>query len=364
MKSSANPSVLSRVVIKGYKSIPNCDLSLNSINIFIGPNGAGKSNFIGFFKMIKRMLEGTFQTFVGQQGGPDALLYFGRKRTSRLEAELYFGENGYFFSLGPTIDNKLIFLDEAFWWKPSGKYTLGSGHYESNVYKGTKTRIDDYVLTAMRQWRVYHFHDTGDSALVKRPGPINDNAYLRPNAENLAAYLYHLQKKYPQNYEKIVKIIQLAAPFFGDFHLRPSPDNADIIELEWVQKGADIPFKAHYLSDGTLRFICLATVFLQPDELQPATIMVDEPELGLHPYAIELLTSLIKSVSNKHQLILATQSVDFLNHFNPEDIIVANGTKEGSQFKRLNKQELSGWLEDDTLGGLWRRNFFGGNPST
>lgn len=364
MKSSANHSALSRVVIKGYKSIADCDLSLSQINIFIGPNGAGKSNFIGFFKMIRQMLEGSLQTFVGQQGGPDAILYFGRKKTPRMNAELYFGENGYFCSLGPTLDNKLIFLDEAFWWRMSGKSTLGSGHFETKAYTGTHTGIDKYILPAMREWRVYHFHDTGDSALMKGPGLINDNAYLRHDARNLAAYLYLLQKNYPQNYEKIVKTIQLAAPFFGDFYLRPSPNNTDTIELEWVERGADVPFKAHYLSDGTLRFICLATVFLQPLENQPATILVDEPELGLHPYAIELLTSLMKSVSGKKQLILATQSMDFLNHFNPEDIIVANVTRGGSVFKRLNRQELSGWLEDDTLGGLWKRNFFGGNPST
>jgi predicted ATPase len=363
MKSLSSGKQLSHVIIHGYKSIAECNLPLGAINVLIGCNGAGKSNFISFFKMIREMQEFNLQAYVSKQGGPDALLHFGRKRTPLLKAEFYFGDNGYKFSLEPTQDNRLMFSDESFFWQTSGDKSLGSGHFESKASQGTHTGIDDYVLPAIKEWRVYHFHDTSDTALVKQPRNINDNAYLRHDASNLASYLYLLRNKYSGHFKRIVQTVQMVAPFFGDFHLRPSPENQDIIELEWVERGQDIPFKAHYLSDGTLRFICLATVFLQPEELQPETILVDEPELGLHPFAIELVASMMKSGALKKQLILATQSVEFLNQFDPEDILVVDRTQGLSSFKRWEEKQLVEWLKDYTLGELWKKNFLGGRPS-
>jgi predicted ATPase len=215
----------------------------------------------------------------------------------------------------------------------------------------------------MRKWRVYHFHDTSETAFVKQLHAVNDNSFLRPDARNLAAFLFHLQKNHAEAYERIVKTIRLVTPFFGDFRLRKNPENMDQIELEWSEKGEDIPFKAHHLSDGTLRFICLAAVFLQPVELQPETIIVDEPELGLHPYAIKILASLIRSTSKDKQVIISTQSVTLLNEFEPEDLIVSDRKAGSSVLRRIGEDELKEWLEEYTLGELWEKNILGGRPS-
>ncbi|GAA6622317.1 AAA family ATPase [Scytonema sp. NUACC26] len=352
---------LSRMVLKGFKSITGCEIELSRVNVLIGANGAGKSNFIGFFRMIQQLLERNLQVFVSRQGGPDALLYFGRKTTEQLEFQLYFGNNGYFATLEPTQDNRLMFAKESFWWNVSGEREIGRGHFETQAFVDTRTGIDEYVLSAMQQWRVYHFHDTSDSAYVKQPHGINDNAYLRTDARNLASFLYLLRDRNPASYQKIVKTIRLVAPFFGDFYLRSSPQNREVIELEWFERGQDIPFKAHLLSDGTLRFMCLATVFLQPEELQPETILVDEPELGLHPYAITILASLIRSTPK--QVIISTQSVELLNEFDANDIIVVDRNEGKSLFHRLNQHELEEWLKDYTLGELWKKNVVGGRPS-
>ncbi len=187
--------------------------------------------------------------------------------------------------------------------------------------------------------------------------------YLRPDARNLGAFLYLLKEHYPLNYRRIVKIIRLAAPFFGDFLLRPQPDNKEQIDLEWTEKGEDIPFKAHLLSDGTLRFICLATVLMQPEELQPGTILIDEPELGLHPFAINLLASLLRSTSKKRQVILSTQSTDLLNEFSSEDVIVADRMEGHTYLHRLDSQALENWLTEYSLGELWQKNLLGGRPA-
>ncbi|BCL37728.1 AAA family ATPase [Nostoc sp. MS1] len=384
MTENNHDKQLSRIVLKGFKSIANCDLELSKVNILIGANGAGKSNFIGFFRMIGQLLEENLQVFVSRQGGPDALLHFGRKTTEQLRFELYFGNNDYSATLEPTQDNRLMFAKESFWWKGNfmkgvgnfmipqslppkddaeggGKDVIGRGHFETKLFTGTRTKIDEYILSAMQQWRVYHFHDTSDSAYIKQPQGINDNAYLRPDARNLAAFLYLLRDTYPASYQKIVKTIRLVAPFFGDFYLRPSPNNQEVIELEWFERGQDIPFKAHLLSDGTLRFICLVTVFLQPEDLQPETILVDEPELGLHPYAITVLASLIRTTSK--QVIVSTQSVELLNEFAASDVIVVDRNEGKSYLHRLNQHELEAWLEDYSLGELWKKNILGGRPA-
>jgi len=359
-----NAKQLSRIRIQGFKSIAECELELTELNVLIGPNGAGKSNFIGFFKLIQQLLEGNLQRHVGKSGGPDSLLHFGRKKTEQLKAEVYFGNNGYKFTLEPTQDNRLMFAAENFWWNMKGDWWVGSGHFETEVEsQKSHTQIYEYTVPAMRSWRVYHFHDTSESAAVKQLHPHNDYAYLRSDARNLAAFLYRLRHGFPESYERIVKTVRLVAPFFGDFLIRRNPANPDQTELEWVELGEDVPFKAHHLSDGTLRFICLATVFLQPEKLQPETIIVDEPELGLHPYAIRILASLARSASTAKQVILSTQSVALLNEFAPENLIVVDRKDHASTLRRLGPDELTEWLKEYSLGELWEKNILGGRPA-
>jgi predicted ATPase len=160
----------------------------------------------------------------------------------------------------------------------------------------------------------------------------------------------------------ILRAVQRVAPFFDDFQLGPLRLNPDDIQLEWRHKNSDQYFDASSLSDGTLRFVALATLFLQPEDLRPSVILVDEPELGLHPYAIEMLASLIRQASVNTQVIVATQSSLLLDHFAPEDVLVANRVEGGTQLTRLKSEQLAAWLEDYSLGQLWEKNEFGGRP--
>lgn len=364
MNLISNHAMLSKIVINGFISIAECRLDLGALNIMIGCNGAGKSNFIGFFKMVRAMLEGNLQLFVSRRGGPDAILHFGRKTTGQLSAELYFDNHGYKFSLEPTHDNRLTFSRESVWENANGDRPINSGHFESEVERlEGNTSFHNDIVPAMKNWRVHHFQDTGETALLKQLRSVNDNEILRSDGRNLAAYLYLLKNRHSANYNRIVKTVRLAAPFFNDFHLRPSPHNPDMIELEWTEKGRREPFKCHHLSDGAIRFICLATVFLQPKEKQPATILVDEPELGLHPYAIKVLASLMKTAALEKQIIVSTQSVELLDEFEPADIVVVDRGKGRSVFRRLRENELTDWLEDYSLGELWKKNLFGGRPA-
>lgn len=357
------PHQISRIRITGYKSIQSCDLELGKLNILIGPNGAGKSNFISFFRLLQHLFSHNLQLYVGKQGGPDALLHFGRSVSPNLGGQLFFREHSYRFTLTPTFDNKLIFSEENI--SPfNGDQEVALGHAESifPVCQGTQANGSASFMQQIKHWRVYHFHDTGENARLKQLGDLNDYRALRADGSNLAAFLYFLKNKYPQHFQRILKTIQLVAPFLGDFLLEPNPYQPQKIELEWIEPGNDIPFKAHILSDGTLRFICLTTLLLQPEELKPETILIDEPELGLHPYAIQVLASMLRSASEKKQLIISTQSTELLNQFELEHVIIA-GRKSGSTyFFRPAIKDFEEWLEEYSLGELWQKNLLGGRP--
>lgn len=359
-------SSVTSLTVSGYKSIRELkDFRLNNLNVLIGANGAGKSNFINLFRLLNEMYEQQLQLYVQKQGGPDSLLHFGRNVTDRLHAEFYFSANGYKFDLIPTSDNRLIFEKELSWfggfhYPTSSSALLGNGHAESKL-KEAKDSYSPYVRGSVSNWRVYHFHDTSDTAKVKQRHACNDNLRLKIDAANLAAYLRMLHKQHEAEYRRIVETIQLVMPFFNDFVHRPG--ESEYVELEWTQKGkADTPFKAHMLSDGSLRFICLVTLLLQPISLLPDTILIDEPELGLHPYAITVLADLFKQVAEDRQLIVSTQSVELVNELSPEDIIVVDQDDGASVFRRYTQEELSGWMEEYSMGEIWKRNILGGRP--
>lgn len=331
-----NNKQITKICIDGFKSIEHCELELNMLNVLIGSNGAGKSNFISLFKMLQSMIDEELQLYVAKHGGSNAFLFLGSKRTDHISIKFSCDTNEYAVDLFPTTSNDFLVYGEKL----------------SEEFGGVRPK-----------WRVYHFHDTSDTALVKQMCGINDNRELAADARNLAAFLYRLKMAEPRSYKQIVSAIKMVAPYFSDFILRPNPLNKDQIMLEWRDINTDIPFLGAQLSDGTLRFICLATLLLQPKDLMPETILIDEPELGLHPYAISVLAALIKKVSVDKQVIISTQSVELVNEFSAEDVIVVNHENDHSGFKRLKSEELRVWLEEDyTLGELWKSNIIGGRP--
>ncbi len=362
---------LDKISIKGYKSIRELDgFSLTSLNVLIGANGAGKTNFISFFNLLNQIVQSNLQVYIAQAGYANALLYFGQKQTSELAIRLTFGENGYDCKLVPAAGDTMVFSSETMMYHNKTRFQnpqeveLGGGQKETRLLdearKSNNLTIADYILGAINSWRVYHFHDTGVSARVKQQGDVNDNEILRPDASNLAAYLYLLRETENEHYQKIVSTIRLVAPFFQDFSLRLNPLNQDKIQLEWQEKGSDTYFNAQALSDGTLRFMCLATLLLQPK--LPSTIVIDEPELGLHPYAITMLAALLKSASTKTQVVVSTQSVPLVNQFVPDDIIVVDRKDGQSTFERRTAADLENWLDDYGMGDLWEKNLLGGRP--
>ena len=348
---------ISKLTIKGYKSIRNLEnFELRNLNILIGPNGGGKSNFLSFFELLKVMLSEDNEKDILKFGTANRLFHLGSKVTKACEFKVHFtvtGDvTGFNFSINLTANQEdgLIILNPESPGMFSGEFTGANDYlgYLNDVKKGIQKGI-------------YHFHDTSTFAGVKKYCSIRDYEYLRVDASNLAAFLWYLKKKHEKEYQVIRDVVQLAAPFFDDFLLRESIKDPDETLLEWRQKGSDYPFHPSQISDGTLRFICLATALLQPNP--PSTILLDEPELGLHPYALTLLAGLIHKASFKTQVIVSTQSAALIDHFQPEDIVIVERQDSESIFKRLNKADLKVWLDDYSLGELWQMNVFGGRPA-
>jgi predicted ATPase len=349
-------NALEHITIQGFKSIASIEkLALRPINVLIGPNGSGKSNFIGVFSLLHAVGQGRdrLRNYVTAASGAEKVLHFGSKTTKAIYIRLFLANGGYYeLTLTPTGDDS---LDVSAWqgeWMMQDDYR----HYTGEAAESRWARYHS------GRWRIYHFHDTSSSSLMRKTAKIDDNDFLHPDASNLAAFLYYLREKHEESYRLIQRTVQRVAPFFDDFQLKPRRLKPDDIKLEWRHKGSDLYFDASSLSDGTLRFIALATVFLQPDEYRPPLILVDEPELGLHPYAIEMLAALIRQASVHTQVIVSTQSSLLLDHFEPEDVLVADRVDGATQIARLDSARLTAWLQDYSLGQLWEKNELGGRP--
>lgn len=363
---------LDTITVKGFKSIASIEkLKLGAINVVIGPNGSGKSNFIGVFSFLHAIREGRLQDYVIKAGGAEKVLHFGSKMTQELHIHISFkdGRDQYEIALQPTDADELVPKTErAYFWDkkryPKGPYSkdLPRVEKEAGISAPNLSGVASYVSDHLDRWRLYHFHDTSSTSPMKKTADVNDNRYLRPDGSNLAAFLYYLRERHETSYSLICRTVQRVAPFFNEFQLEPQKLNPEKIRLEWQHKGSDAYFDVSSLSDGTLRFIALATLFFQPESYRPSVILVDEPELGLHPYAITLLASLIKQASIKTQVIVSTQSPLLLDNFQPEDVLVADREDGSTQFTRLESAKLETWLQDYSLGQLWEKNELGGRP--
>lgn len=370
---------LNKLSVKGFKSIKDLnDFELGNLNVIIGANGAGKSNFVQIFRMLMAMTQKNLSRFILERGGADNFLFEGPKTTPSITMEFEFashsqyadGSNSYKFELWSTVDEKFLISEERRY-KDWAWRSYGSPAEESRLldqcdeksYNDTWNGVGHFVYESISNWMVYHFHDTSSSSPMRRSEIREDWRKLRGDAANIAPFLLHLKtnEKLVSYYNKIVDAVRLVMPFFDDFRLDVQRyGESEKVRLSWQQKGSDFPMQPYHFSDGSIRFICLAAALLQPSP--PSTIIIDEPELGLHPEAIFILAELIQVASQRTQVIVATQSPALIDQFGIDDIIVINREKGASTFQRLKEKDFSEWLEDYSVGELWTKNVIAGGP--
>jgi len=362
------------MTLRGFKTIRDLtDFRPGSITVLIGPNGAGKSNLISFFRFLSWALAppGQLQEHVARLGGASAILHDGPEKTREIEAYLKWvtsrGENEYSFRLAYAAGDTFIYTDERYRFaphdlsQPATWTPLDAGHKEpaliQHAESGRKTA--QTIQGLARKIVLHQFHNTSDTARIRQKWHIDESRWLKEDAGNLAPFLLRLQREEPRFYSRIVETVRSVIPFFAEFVLEPEHDR---VLLRWREKGSDYVFSAGQAPDGTLRLLALIALLQQPERDLPKVLILDEPELGLHPYAIEVLAGLIRAASKHVQVMLATQSVSLIDRFSPEDIVVVDRRERESSYRRLAADELQEWLAEYTLSELWEKNVIGGRP--
>ncbi len=364
---------LEAITLEGFKTIRDLnDFKPGPLTVLIGPNGAGKSNFISFFRMMSWALTDpdNLEFYIGQQGGASSLLSDGPEVTREMEAEVTIrtetGENKYAFRLFYAAGDTLIFAEEKYRFSsdtvsaPASWQSLGAGRRSPRLLSAAAYDATARVIRGLlRRIVVYQFHNTSETARMRSKWDMRDNRLLKEDGANIAPILYQLKESDGRSYQRIVDTIRLILPFFSDFELEPQHGS---LLLSWRERNSDRLFGAWQASDGMLRIISLVTLLLQPENYLPDVLVLDEPELGLHPYAINAIGGLIRAASTKIQIIVATQSTKLVDCFDPEDIVVVEREKRESIFRRLDSESLQDWLEDYSLSELWEKNVIGGRP--
>lgn len=364
---------LLEVTIRGYKSISSAypvTLELGDINILLGANGAGKSNIISFFKMISYMMSRSFEKYVELAGTANSLLYYGSKKTPVITAEMKFADDKstdtYQFTLSKASPDRLAITEENVFWHREGKekpYRVAlEANFKESALVGNKDRVAQSIYKMLSFCKVYQFHDSSAEGPLRQTCPIETANYLQSHGNNLPSFLLYLKEYFNDSYTRIVNYVREVIPQFQDFYLEPTGNN---ISLRWIDNSAsDYVFNAYQLSDGSIRFIALATLLLQPAQTMPSVIIIDEPELGLHPYAIAQLTEMIKDASIHAQIIVASQSKDLVDYFDIDNISIVEMDEKNccTTVKKLAHKEFDAWLEHYSVSELWDKNIIGGRP--
>lgn len=365
---------LAQITIRGYKSIAYdqpVSLQLTDLTLLIGANGAGKSNIVSFFKLLGFMMNGGLQLYVEKEGTSHALLHYGAKITPKISAELVY-ENAHFtdtysFSLTDSSGGRLILSDEQLLCLEKAKHTspyavrLNPNFRESALIDSQDNKAS-VVKKMLLRTKYYQFHDSSSNGPLRQASPADTPHYLQTKADNLAAFLRYLQTAHPSSFRRIEEYVRFVVPSFRAFYLVPTNN---FVSLKWYDNsGQDYVLTADQLSDGSIRFIALATLLLQPKETMPRVIILDEPELGLHPMAIDNLAYLLEEASSKAQIIVSTQSKDLIDHFPPNNVVVVEMDEDthATTAQQLSEDALSTWLEDYSLSELWDKNILGGRP--
>jgi len=386
---------LREVHIKGFKSIDGQaeqKISLGNVTVLLGANGSGKSNLISFFNMLSSMTSRELNQYVGKRG-VSSLLFYGPKKTDFIYFYLQFEFDDRIANYTATLsfstqDNLFINFEKIECWRKLDERVYNNPSRETifDVFK--ESQVDTYFLdkssseselqndtrdTSRRLFeflsniRIYQFNDTSNTARIKDRVYVDAAKYLYSDAGNLAPFLKMLKghSKYKKYYERIVQHIQRVMPQFADFDLEPIPGADNYVRLNWKDtSGNDYLFGPDQISDGSLRFMALATLLLQPPDLLPKFIVLDEPELGLHPAAIAELGGLVRIAAQNTQVLLATQSMRLVDEFLPEELVVVewDEQKRCSVFKKFEAEQLSDWLNRYSLSELWEKNVLGGQP--
>ena len=352
-------NLLTRVKISGWKSFREVEIEFGQLNVLIGSNGSGKSNLLSFFDMFRAATERRLKPYWMTHGLAKELMHYGPKHTPKLRFDIQFESVMYSLWLINTTDGLAGTEHESFSSPADFPAVKEIKNDRREVFESRYV----WDLELFDRPRVYQFHDTSIHSRIRGFADLHQTQYLHEDGGNLAAMLYQMQRDEPAHFKEVERQVQSGIPGFSHFVLERAPTGREEVRLEWIGVESDYPMTPNQLSDGSLRWIALCTLLMQPAAWRPGVILIDEPELGLHPALLERLAGLIHYTSVKTQIIIATQSPFLLNFFEPEQIITIDHDGRESRVQRHTKEGLRDWLEEYSMGELWEKHLLDWQPT-
>jgi predicted ATPase len=387
---------ISTLHMHNYRCLVDVELPIRDLTVVIGPNGAGKTSLLEVFQLLERGCQQELGSFLASQGGVQAVLSHpriaGRPPCLQIGVELDVQSDqsdapmDYRFELAGQQVGYMINSERLEWqFDPQAKkpFQYIDAHrdrlYYADPTKAVKMAQPDWdynrlelalaqvpkmyrepetLRSMFASTRHYSFLDVSPRAVVRSSQSLTPDTRPGPNGENLYSALYNMRASHRDIYERIGALLEQG---FADFKRLEFPVvGAGQVTLAWYERGSREPLYPNQLSEGTLRFLWLITILLATPE--PALLLLDEPEVSMHPELLKLLAALLQDASVRSQIVVATHSPDLIRWLQPEEVLIADKEDGVTRFTWADELDLDEWLEEYTLRDLWLMGNLGGRP--
>ena len=388
---------IQHIYIGGFRRLRDIQLSLHPLNVIIGANGIGKTSFLEVLSLLAASADGKLQTSLSALGGLNTVLSYspmlgGKQPMDSLTIHLEFEPSshlvleytlkieamlsGYSIKYEKLDDYHAINGKLANWYINNNAYhveeLLPRAYHFDNVitkptwpYSSLESALSDVPKTIVVAEQVrQHFAsgtlftpiNVGSRSPVRLPQPMSPASMPGKNGEELVSYLYTLRENYPERFSAIEDTLAAAFPDFERIGFPPVA--AGVLAMTWKDKSFDKPMYMNQLSEGTLRFLWLASLLQSPD--LPAITMIDEPEVSLHPELLSLLAQLLREASERSQIFVATHSDRLIRFLKPSEVLVMDNEDGYAKMTWADSMDIEHWLEDYSLDEVWQMGQIGG----
>jgi predicted ATPase len=381
--------------IDGFRRLYEIDLKLKPLNVVIGANGSGKTSLLDVFLLLAASASGKLKETMSDLGGIGANitnLMAARGENERFVSfDLEMGVSGYKpieyglaivpVGVGYRIsgerlnqwrDNKSepfthIHANDGFvrYFEPKTKKGFVRPNWDYDQAESALSQVPkmfqepEEFRNRLASSTHYHVLDVSSRAPIRLPQQMRDAQLPGHDGEDLVSCLYTLRETDPDRFETIEATLRAGFPDFERLNFPPVA--AGTLAMTWKDKTSKNPFFMHQLSEGTLRFLWLATLLQSPG--LTAVTMIDEPEVSLHPELLSLLADLLREASARTQLIVATHADRLIRFLKPSEVVTISMNDEGAaEATRADELDLEKWLQEYTFDEVWRMGRMGARP--
>jgi len=372
---------ISELHIQGYKRLRDVKLPLRELTVLIGPNASGKTSVLQVLHLLARAAGRDLGDALRDLGGIDRIVSRGAgatdltvtcsltthdgRRAGEYDVCVQGLGGGLHVVAGERLslpEGQVLFLvsDGAVHteFPASAHYPTPPDPQQTLLSQVSPANApEDAHRRSFRDVALFRPFDVGPGAPVWRSQQVRPASVPGPNAEDLLAAVQTLRSRSPDMFETYEAALRAGFPAYQALDLEPV--GAGQVALTWRERGQT--YYAHELSEGTLRFLWLCAILHSSDP--PRMVLIDEPEVSLHPELLKILSGLLDDASHRTQLLVATQSPELVSWLKPEQVVVLDLDEEGwTKATPATDLDLDEWLRRYTLGELWVRGDLGGRP--